>query len=107
MSILLVVLFGLITNSYTIEGLNNGTITIISQDTTLFCITENMDTPQVTWSRVDQDGIISVPPSALNDTTGVSHLELTNDNPGTYSCQVTRNGINTTYVAEILGFGGE
>ena len=104
---LLVNVFGRIVDASTFEELNNNTI--LSQNTTLYCVTENRNTPQVTWSYVDLDGIRSFPISATSATTGVSFLELTNDNPGIYSCQVTRNGENLTYTAEMLlpGLNGE
>ena len=63
----------------------------------------------MTWSYEDQVGIRSFLTVATNVTTGVSILELTNNNnnPGTYSCQVTRNGSIVTYIAEISGRSGE
>ena len=104
MKFILANLFGRALNASTFEELNNDTI--LSQNTTLYCVTENRNTPQVTWSYVDLDGIRSFPISATS-ATGVSFLELTNENPGIYSCQVTRNGENVTYIAEMIGFGGE
>ena len=62
----------------------------------------------MTWSYEDPVGIRSSLTAATNITTGVSILELTNNNnPGTYSCQVTRNGAFVTYIAEISGRSGE
>ena len=62
----------------------------------------------MTWSYEDPVGIRSSLTVATNVTTGVSILELTNNNnPGTYSCQVIRNGTIVTYIAEIFGRSGE
>ena len=105
MKSLLANLFGRTIGASTFKELNNNTI--LSQNTTLYCVTENRNTPQVTWSYVGLDGIRTFPISETNGTTGVSFLELTNENPGIYSCQVTRNGENVTYIAEMIGFGGE
>ena len=65
---------------------------IIYQDATLYCITENRNTPQVYWSYIDLDGSRSVLSSTTNVATGVSVLTVTTDNPGYYSCEVTQQG---------------
>ena len=80
-------------NNTVFESLTNETI--LYQDTTLFCITENKNTPHVIWSYVDLDGSKSILSSTTDVTTGVSVLTVTTDKPGYYSCQVTRdNGVN-------------
>ena len=103
----LVNVFGRIVDSSTFEELSNNTV--LALDTTLYCVTENRNTPQVTWSYEDPVGIRSFLTAATNVNTGVSILELTdsNSNPGTYSCQVTRNGSIVTYIAEIFSTSGE
>ena len=37
--------------------------TVLSSDTTLYCVTENKDTPQVTWSYLNLNGIRTNLPS--------------------------------------------
>ena len=71
----------------------------IYQDATLYCITENRNTPQVYWSYVDQDGSRSVLSSTTNVTTGVGVLTVpVLTNPGYYSCEVTQdNGVSRIY----------
>ena len=93
--------------SSTFEELNNNAV--LTLDTTLYCVTENRNTPQVTWSYEDPAGIRSSLTAATNANTGVSILEITssNNDPGTFSCQVTRNMVDVTYTAEIISTSGE
>ena len=93
--------------SSTFEELNNNAV--LTLDVTLYCVTENRNTPQVTWSYEDPVGITSSLTAATNANTGVSILELTNSNsnPGTFSCRVTRNMVDVTYTAEISSTSGE
>ena len=70
----------------------------IYQDATLYCITENRNTPQVNWSYVDLVGSRSILSSITDATIGVSVLTVTTDNPGYYSCEVTQdNGVSRIY----------
>ena len=88
-------------NSTSVESIANNAI--LHEDTTLYCITENMNTPHVTWSYADlAGGSSSVLNSTTDVTTGVSSLSVTTDKPGYYSCQVTRNGSNVNYTAVVL-----
>ena len=74
--------------------------TILTSDTTLYCVTENNDILQVKWSYVDLAGTRSVLTSITN--TGVSILHVFTNQPGYYTCEVTENGGNsTTYTAEV------
>ena len=63
------------------------------QDTTLFCITENKNTPSIVWEYVDLSEIrtdITVN-SSLNVERGLSTLRVYTDRPGFYSCSVSRD----------------
>ena len=76
------------------------------QDTTLFCITENKNTPSVVWEYVDLSGVrtdITVN-SSLNVERGLSTLRVYTDRPGFYSCSVSRdNGaVSREYVVVIV-----
>ena len=78
---------------------------LLNTNATLYCITETKNTPQVTWTFEDTNGV-STSLSAMTDaTTGVSTLSVTNDKAGYYSCEVSQNGGNTrTYTVEMLDF---
>ena len=74
--------------------------TILISNTTLYCITENENTPQVMWSYVDLAGTSTDVTSTTNASTGVSTIEVYTTQPGYYSCAVTENGgSNRTYTA--------
>ena len=90
-----VTLFGRIQNANTLDELSNNTL--LSEDTTLYCITENKITPQVNWIY-GRDGSAAILSSTTDATTGVSVLSVTTDIPGLYSCEVTRdNGVSRIY----------
>ena len=61
-------------------------------NTTLYCITENKNTPQVIWSYVDVDGIRTDLISTTNSSTGISTIQAYTTQPGYYSCEVSHNG---------------
>ena len=73
---------------------------IISEDTALYCITEN-STP---WSYVDLTGNKTDLNNTVDDNTGIGTLAITTDQPGYYSCQVTRNGVDEKYTVGIFNF---
>ena len=95
---LLVNAFGRITDS-TYSSLADNTV--LSSDTTLYCVTENKDTPQVTWSYLNLDGIRTNLTSTTGTSTGVSIIQVSTTQPGYYTCEVSQNGgMNTvTYTA--------
>ena len=69
---------------------------VLTSDTTLFCITENKNTPQVVWSYQDlaksTTSILSSYYIRTSSTTGVSPLQVYTSKPGYYSCRVKVNG---------------
>ena len=75
--------------------------TVLTSDTTLYCVTENKDTPQVTWSYLNLDGIRTNLTSTTDTSTGVSIIQVSTTQPGYYTCEVSQNGgMNTvTYTA--------
>ncbi|KAI6661817.1 Phosphatidylinositol phosphatase PTPRQ-like isoform X2 [Oopsacas minuta] len=77
--------------------------TVLTSDTTLFCITENKYTPQVVWSYQDlAKSTTSTLTSYTSSTTGVSSLRVYISRPGYYSCRVKVNGGSyKTYTALI------
>ena len=90
-----VFLFGEVTGS-TFSSLPHNTV--LTSDTTLYCVTENKNTPQVKWSYVDLAGIRTDLASTTNANTGVSTIQVYTTQPGYYSCEVTENGgSNRTY----------
>ena len=99
-NIVLVNVFGEVTGS-TYSSLEDNTVLI--SDTTLYCITENENTPQVMWSYVDLAGIRTDLTSTTDASTGVSTIQVYTTQPGYYSCEVTENGgSDRTYTAGIL-----
>ena len=80
------------------------------KDTTLYCITEKNNVPQVTWTFEDIYGVNTTLSGTTNAITGVSTLSVTNDGAGYYRCEVSQNGGNnrtytvgtipTTYVSK-------
>ena len=76
---------------------------MLTSNTTLYCVTENKDTPQVKWSYVDLDGIRSDLTSTTDTNTGVSNIQVFTTEPGYYTCEVTEEGgISRRYTVGIL-----
>ena len=69
---------------------------VLTSDTTLYCVTENKDTPQVMWSYVDLDGTRTDLTSTTDTNTGVSILKVFTTQPGYYTCEVPQNGDMST-----------
>ena len=73
---------------------------VLTSNTTLYCVTENNNTPQVKWSYVDLAGVRNDLTSTTETTTGVSIFKVYTTHPGFYSCEVTENGgSGATYTA--------
>ena len=66
--------------------------TVLISDTTLYCVTENKNTPEVMWSYVDLAGTSTDLTSTTDANTGVSTIQVSTTRPGYYSCEVTENG---------------
>ena len=66
--------------------------TVLTSDTTLYCVTENKNTPEVMWSYVDVAGTSTDLTSTTDASTGVSTIQVSTTQPGYYSCEVTENG---------------
>ena len=81
--------FGEVTGS-TYSSLEDNTVLI--SDTTLYCVTENKNTPEVMWSYVDLAGTSTDLTSTTDASTGVSTIQVSTTQPGYYSCEVTENG---------------
>ena len=95
---LLVNAFGQITGS-TYSSLANNTV--LTSNTTLYCVTENKDTPQVLWSYVDLSDVRTNLTTTTDASSGVSIIQVYTTLPGYYTCGVSQNGgTNTiTYTA--------
>ena len=73
---------------------------VLTSNTTLYCVTENKNTPQVMWSYVDLAGNKTDLSSTTDASTGVSTIQVYTTQPGYYSCEVTENGgSRKTYTA--------
>ena len=87
-------------NATSVGLLNNS---ILFANTILYCLTENLDTPIVTWNYEDLTGTQTILTSTTDASTGISTLSVISDNPGFYSCQVTQDGgMNKIYTVEML-----
>ena len=76
---------------------------LIASNTTLYCVTENENTPEVMWSYVDLAGTSTDLTSTTDASTGVSTIQVSTTQPGYYSCEVTENGGSTKmYTAGVL-----
>ena len=73
------------------------------KDTTLYCLTENKNTPQVTWYFKDLYGVATTLYAETDATTGLSTLFVSSEEAGFYSCELSQNGgIAKTYTAVML-----
>ena len=92
-----------------IFGEVNGTVysplaenTVLTSDTTLFCVTENGNTPQVVWRYVDLFGIRTELTSTTDVYTGVSTIQVNTTRPGYYTCEVSQNGAMSTVTYSVI-----
>ena len=85
----LVNVFGEVTGS-TYSSLEDNSV--LTSNTTLYCVTENENTPEVMWSYVDLAGTSTDLTSTTDASTGVSTIQVSTTQPGYYSCEVTENG---------------
>ena len=100
---MLVIPFGEQINANTFIALKDNSL--LNTNATLYCITENKNTPQVIWTFEDTNGVSTNLSATTDATTGVSILSVTNDKAGYYRCEVSQNGGNTTtYTVEMLDF---
>lgn len=73
---------------------------VLKSNTTLYCVSANSDSPEVTWSYTDAAGTIVELISTTNSTTGVSLLSVNTTHPGYYSCDVSQDqGTSNTFTA--------
>ena len=92
--------FGNQISSSTFTALSDNSILI--SNTTLYCITDSRNTPEVEWSYEDVFGNITDLSATTDASTGVSTLSVTTDVPGYYSCKVSlEGGTNRTYTVEM------
>ena len=68
--------------------------TVLTSNTTLYCVTENSNTPQVVWSYLNLDGIKTGLTTTTDASTGVSIIQVYTTQPGYYTCEVSQNGGN-------------
>ena len=98
-SCILVSVFGGVTGS-TYSSLEDNTILI--SNTTLYCVTENENTPEVMWSYVDLAGTSTDLTSTTDASTGVSTIQVYTTQPGYYSCEVIENGGNSKMYTAVM-----
>ena len=94
--------FGKQIDSSTFTALSDNSIII--SNTTLYCITDSSNTPEVEWSYEDVSGNRTDLSATTNASIGVSTLSVIIDVPGYYSCKVSlEGGTNKTYTVEMKG----
>ena len=67
--------------------------TILRKNTTLLCITEQFNLQPVQWKYESLNGVSTDLPSTT-DVRGFSTINVTLDQPGIYSCNVTQDAGN-------------
>ncbi|KAI6657364.1 Secretory phospholipase A2 receptor [Oopsacas minuta] len=77
-------------------------LSVLTTNTTLYCITEKIDIPEVIWNYEDLQGVRISLSADTDFFTGFSSLLVTTDKSGYYSCDVTENGINKTYTIAVM-----
>ena len=76
---------------------------ILTSDTTLYCLTDSINGTVVVWSYEDASGIRNVLSGTTDASTGISTLSVSTDVPGYYSCDVSKEGgVKMIYTVEIL-----
>ena len=94
--------FGQVIDSTTYISLTESSILITN--TTLYCVAEDISSPEVVWSYTDSSNVATILPAVSNDvTTGISTLNVYSNNPGYYSCEVTtEEGSVVTHTVRML-----
>lgn len=94
--------FGQIINSTTFMSLVENSI--ITKDTTLYCVAEDKTSPQIIWTYTNSSGTSSNITATSNDaTTGISTLYVYSNKPGYYSCEViTEVGTVKMHTVKVL-----
>ena len=93
--------FGKKIGSTTFTALSDNSI--LTSNTTLYCITDSSNTPEVEWRYEDVFGNRTDLSATTDVSTGVSTLSVTTDVPGYYSCKVfLEGGMNKTYTVEMM-----
>ena len=93
--------FGMQISSSTFTALSDNSI--LTSNTTLYCITDSINTPEVEWSYEDVSGNRTDLSATTDASTGVSTLFVTTDVPGYYSCKVSlEGGTNRAYTVEMM-----
>ena len=94
--------FGQVIDSTTYISLTESSILITN--TTLYCVAEDISSPEVVWSYTDSSDVTTILPAVSNDvTTGISTLNVYSNNPGYYSCEVTtEEGSVVTHTVRML-----
>ena len=76
---------------------------ILTNNTTLYCVTGNSTYPEVVWSYLDPSGNRTNLTASYNNNTGLSTLYVYSSQPGYYSCEITDNdGIVETHYVRML-----
>ena len=93
--------FGKQISSSTFTALSDNSILI--SNTTLYCITDSSNRPEVEWSYEDVSGNRTDLSATTDASTGVSSMSVTTDVPGYYSCKVPlQGGTIKTYTVEMM-----
>ncbi|KAI6653443.1 hypothetical protein LOD99_3662 [Oopsacas minuta] len=77
-------------------------LSVLTTNTTLYCITDVIDIPEVIWKYEDLEGVNTSQSAETDFFTGFSSLLVTTDKVGYYSCYVTENGVSKTYSIAVM-----
>ena len=75
---------------------------ILISNTTLYCLTDSINSPEESWSYDDVSGNRNAISGTNDASTGVSTLSVTTNAPGYYSCEVSlQGGMSKIYTVEM------
>ena len=77
---------------------------ILTNNTTLYCVSGNFTYPEVVWSYLDpSDNRTNLTATSYDNNTGLNTLNVYSSQPGYYSCEITDNdGILETHSVRML-----
>ena len=70
---------------------------ILKSNTTLYYVRSSELTSQVRWSYIDSAGTRSDLTGTTDTLSGFSTLQILSFHPGYYSCEISEDGVTTTF----------
>ena len=75
---------------------------VLKSNTTLYCVSANSNSYEVTWSYTDPVGTRVELFSTTNSTTGVSMLLVNTTHPGYYGCEISQDQLTSITFTAIM-----